>query len=182
MGVVVITPAAAFVTLAEAKLHCNVDHDDDDTLIEAYIAAATAHIDGPFGWLGRSVGEQTLEYTASGFGCERYVQLPYPPVISVTSVKYLDSDGVEQTVAPADYSVIGDTFWLLPDGSWPSVGYYPDAVRVRYQAGYETVPESIRVAVLLHVGTLYDNRASIGEAQSILPHAYAALLSTFRVY
>ncbi len=37
------------IDLAKAKLHCRVDHDDEDTLIEAYIDAANeqiqAHLD-----------------------------------------------------------------------------------------------------------------------------------------
>ena len=37
------------IDLAKAKLHCHVDHDDEDTLIEAYIDAANeqiqAHLD-----------------------------------------------------------------------------------------------------------------------------------------
>ena len=37
------------IDLAKAKLHCRVDHDDEDTLIQAYIDAANeqiqAHLD-----------------------------------------------------------------------------------------------------------------------------------------
>lgn len=33
---------AALLTLAEAKLHCRIDHDDEDTLIAGLIATATA--------------------------------------------------------------------------------------------------------------------------------------------
>lgn len=33
---------AALLTLAEAKLHCRIDHDDEDTLLTALIATATA--------------------------------------------------------------------------------------------------------------------------------------------
>jgi len=33
------------VTLADAKLFCSVDHDDDDAAIEAMIAAAKDHLE-----------------------------------------------------------------------------------------------------------------------------------------
>lgn len=33
---------AALLTLAEAKLHCRIDHGDEDALITALIATATA--------------------------------------------------------------------------------------------------------------------------------------------
>ncbi|WP_319519906.1 head-tail connector protein [uncultured Martelella sp.] len=32
------------VTLADAKAHCRVDFDDDDAVIERFIAAASAHL------------------------------------------------------------------------------------------------------------------------------------------
>jgi len=32
------------VTLADAKAHCRVDFDDDDALIERFMAAASAHL------------------------------------------------------------------------------------------------------------------------------------------
>ena len=41
------------LTTAEAKAHCRVDTSDDDTLIASLVKAATAHLDGWSGILGR---------------------------------------------------------------------------------------------------------------------------------
>mgnify|MGYP000847681045 CR=1 FL=1 len=41
------------VPLLEAKLHLRVDHDDEDLMIDSYIRAASARLDGPDGYLGR---------------------------------------------------------------------------------------------------------------------------------
>ena len=35
---------AALLTLEEAKLHCRIDHDDEDALLGALIATATAAV------------------------------------------------------------------------------------------------------------------------------------------
>lgn len=35
---------AALLTLDEAKLHCRIDHDDEDSLLGALIATATAAV------------------------------------------------------------------------------------------------------------------------------------------
>lgn len=40
---------STFVTLAEAKQHCRVDIDDDDALIQTYINAAIAYVEGRTG-------------------------------------------------------------------------------------------------------------------------------------
>ncbi len=50
------------MTLDRVKAHLRVDGDEENDLIQAYIAAAQATIDGPGGWLGRALGKQTIEY------------------------------------------------------------------------------------------------------------------------
>lgn len=176
--VVVIEAPAALVDLATAKAHLRVDHDDDDAIIGAYIAAACGHIDGPGGWLGRAIGPQTLELRADDFrGCDGQgaFDLPFAPIIDVVSVKYLDgADGAEQTVTPTDYEITARST-LRPgyEIEWPTARSFADAVRIRYRAGYvadptaETlvaaVPAPVVAAVLLMVGDLYANRETAAE-------------------
>lgn len=157
MPVVVITPPELLVSLALAKKHLRLDHPDDDDLVEAYLAAVCGHIDGPAGWLGRSIGEQTLELSVAEWGSA--LALPYGPVSSVASVKYLDVLGVEQTLDPAYYGLAHGRLYLRPWARWPSTQDAPDAIRVRYVAGQAgTVPPAVVAAVLLMVGDLYANR------------------------
>ena len=108
MSIIVIDPPEDLVvSLEEAKVHLRVDHDDDDDYIEALIAAATATIDGPDGWLGRALVEQTLEWQGNQFCGD--VTLGYPPLINIVSVKYIDTDGVEQIVPSDQYRLVGST-------------------------------------------------------------------------
>lgn len=180
MSVLVITPPEPLVSLPDAKAHLRVTESDEDGLIESYIAAASAWIDGPAGWLGRSIGLQTLELRTNVFAsCDR---LPYGPVISITSVKYVDAQGVEQTVDPAHYEVVEDGLAAASGFSWPSHRGDAEGVRVRYVAGEPGFAPQVRQAVLLLVGQWFRNRMSVvvGTISSQLPFGVDALLSPLR--
>lgn len=172
MRVVVVTPPDPVITTDQAKDHLNVDHDDDDALIDIYVAAATANLDGPDGWLGRALGAQTLELRLDAFGCKPIV-LPCPPIATIESVKYVDADGVEQTVAAEDYELLGAELDVAFGKSWPAARRQREAVRIRYAAGYTAgdpagaLHPSIVGALLLMVGDLYANRETVGMGGAV---------------
>jgi uncharacterized phiE125 gp8 family phage protein len=179
MQVRVITPPEPIVTWAEAKAHLRLDSDFEQDLVEGYIAAATAWIDGPEGWLGRSIGVQTLELTDCAFGNDA---LPYGPIVSIESIHYKDAPGLEQELPDTDYR-------LLLNGSiyaqaWPAVGSDPEAVRVRYVAGYASVPSPIKQAILLLIGQWFVTRqaVNVGNIVNEMPFAVEALLAPYRVW
>ncbi|RUT32639.1 hypothetical protein EMQ25_05700 [Arsenicitalea aurantiaca] len=195
MHVRVVEPPEPIVTWEEAKAHLRMEGDFERETVEGYIAAATAWLDGPAGWLGRCLGAQTLELVDCAFGNDR---LPYPPILSVQRIVYTDPDGVEQVMLDTDYR-------LLQNGSiwaeiWPTLGRGPEAVRVRYRCGYpnriipaegetpeqvtSTVPAPIRHAILLLVGQWWQTRAAvnIGNIVNEMPFAVEALLSPYRVW
>ncbi|MDB5733227.1 MAG: hypothetical protein JWQ03_3122 [Variovorax sp.] len=187
MRVFVVTPPAAVVTLEEAKQHLKVEHDEDDALITSMVAAATGHIDGPDGWLGRAIGLQTLEARLGAGYCSGRIVLPYRPIASVVSMKYIDSDGAEQTLAADQYSLRGHELWPAFDVTWPTPRAEPEAVRVQYQAGYSSLPAAIRAAILLMVGDLDRNRTTVAAGANnvaAVPMSTTVenLLSPFRVY
>lgn len=185
MSVVVITPPGPLIELALTKAHLRVRHADDDALINSYIAAVSAHIDGPDGWLNRAVGQQVLELRTHCFGSYSLI-LPYPPVISITSVKYTDRAGEEQVVDPAIYREIDGGLARKTLAAWPTdLASEPDAARIRYVAGFTSTPPSIVAAALLMVGDLYANRETsvIGTIAAAIPMSASAenLLAPFRV-
>lgn len=181
----ITAPDSEPVTLTEAKAHLRVDGTDDDTLISALIVAARQ---GAEHSTGRALMPQTWELALDEF--EDEIDLPNPPLISVTSVKYTDSDGVEQTIDAADYQVDSHSApaRLLPAYGleWPTSREQANAVLVRYQAGYAdaaSVPQEIKAWMLLRVGLLYENRESVaaGVTLSELPHV-DRLLDAYRVW
>lgn len=146
------------VSLDEAKSQCRVRHSDEDALITRCVAAAISHIDGPGGWLGRAIGLQTLELRLNSFACTD-IRLPYPEIVSVESVKYIDGAGTEITMVAEAYELIGQDVSPVWGTSWPSTRGSREAVRIRYDAGYENdVPEAIRAAILLMTADLYRQR------------------------
>lgn len=200
MGLKLVTAPTAFpVTLEQAKLHLNVEGDDYDTLIEAFIAAAT---DVAESFQGRALLDQTWDYVLDAWpepvwsGVRRVyeIRIPKPPLIEVTGVFYLDGAGAEQTVDSALYTV--DTAnepgrVVLKSGSWPTLPELANAVRVRFRAGYldqtvspsvSNVPKATFAAILIIVGDLYANRESvvIGQAVAKVPWAAEALLRRHR--
>lgn len=138
MTVTVITPpATSLVTLAEAKAMLLIDHTADDALITAMIAAATIEAQGV---AARSFVTQTLSLSLDGWPCDGAVRMPFPPLLTVTSVKYFDADNVERTVAAGDYIVIADTTpgLIVPASgkAWPTDLRTWSPIRIRYTAGY----------------------------------------------
>jgi len=175
------------VSLASAKLHLRVgDGEEEDFLIRALIAAATEYVEN---FTGRALISQTwIEYFDAFPAC---ISLKKSPAVSVTSIKYLDSAGDEQTLPAADYTVdvITEKSRIAPvyGSSWPSTYGEFNSVYVEYVAGYgdteDDVPHSIRAALLLLIGHLYENReVSIPTALNELPFGFDALLTPYRLW
>lgn len=124
-------------------------HDAADPAVTRMIAAAQRTIDGPTGWVGRAFGKQTLELWLNSFPCNGLTLLG--PVLGSLSVTYLDRDEVEQTVDPALYRTAGNDLLFKRGFRNPATTCGPDAVRVRYEAGYQAadVPPEAREAVIL---------------------------------
>lgn len=195
MGLKLITaPAETPITVAEAKAHLRVDVDDDNDIIEAMVDAATDYCDGPTGFLGRAIIDQTWELVLDAFpDDDEEIKIPLPPLISVESVKYDDSAGAEQTMSTDDYTVdnVSEPGWVLPVGSWPTTFDGVNAVRIRFRCGYvggspeaAIVPGAIKAAIKLIVGNLYANRETIvlGQTVSEIPQSAQFLLRKHRIH
>ncbi len=190
MSLTLITaPSLEPMTLAEAKLHLRVDGTDEDDLITALIVAARRRAEH---LLTRALITQTWELTLDEFPAAD-IQLPKPGVLSIVSVKYLDSAGVEQTVDSADYALDAATIpgWVLlaSDATWPTTYDGANAVRVRFTCGYgpaaSDVPADVVAWCKLQVGALYRNREGFAAGQSVaeLPgRFFDSLLDAERVY
>lgn len=184
MSVVVVTPPSPAIGRdlvdAHLRLEVGVAHEDD-ALIDAYVAAAVAYIDGPRGRLGRAIWEQTLELRQIGFG--QTIRLPYGPVRAVTSIKYVDQDGAEQTLAADQYVLSNDgVISLAHNASWPSLRGDAEGVRIRYVAGYDALPDGIRAALLMMVAHWYRNREAVtaDQAAGEVPMGARALLAQYQ--
>lgn len=190
MGLSLVTaPATEPVTRTEAKTHMRVTITDDDTYIDSCILAARKHAEG---LTRRAFVTQTWDYTLNGFPAGA-IALPMQPVSSITSVSYIDSAG---STALFTYGTSPDTakYDVYTDGPrtliapkynlvWPTTRITRNAVTVRFVAGYSSVPEDIKQAVLLLVAHLYEMRepvvAGSGVTVSEVPMTVDALLSPY---
>lgn len=182
----VTAPSGRAVSLIEAKQQLRIEHVDEDPYIGSLIDAATAfceqEIDGH-----RQFLSATYELPVSDWW-EGPLVFPRPPLSSVTSLKYYDVNGVEQTLGTSIYQV--KTPWRQPgylirgvDQDWPSLENsereYP--VTIRFVAGYgaaSAIPATIKQAILLLVGHWYLNRSGtlIGSISKELEFSVSALL------
>lgn len=162
MRVNVVTPPQPVVTYEQVVARLKLGGGEDERLdVEAMIAAATGHIDGPDGWLGRAIGRQELE-ARFDLWCGATVRLPFPPVLELVSAHYLDGSNIERDANLADLELIGSDV-VSAGSSWPWEGgsRRREAIRIRYRAGYEALPPVIETAILLMVGDLYRHRGTV---------------------
>lgn len=185
----VITPVTAEpVSLAEARLQCKVDSDDasHDAVLTSLITAAREYAEH---FTGRALAPVTLEAALDAFPwCSEGFDLPCPPVTEITSIKYTDPAGVEQTLAPAAYSLstYGDSRTVTPAAGtfWPATFGVPDAVRVRFTAGYagDTLPQALKAAMLLHIEMESPLSALTTAEREGLCKARDSLLNTKKIW
>jgi len=184
----ITAPAEEPVTLAEAKAQCKVEHSDDDALLAIFIQSAreaAEHI------TGRAFITQTWELVLDAFPAAE-IELQKPYVQSITSVKYLDVNGAEQTISSVNYALDADTSpgWVLPavDYVWPDTQDAANTVRVRFVAGYgaaAAVPARVKRWMLMQIAAAYRNREAFatGITATDLPNRFVdALLDGERTY
>ena len=168
--VLVTPPAAPPITLAEVKAQARVAHDDEDLLIQQYIDAATAWLDGPAGILGRCLVTQT--WRAELAAVTGPIRLPFPDTV-IGSAVCTDAEGGELIHA----FELQDQLPLLR----PITGLGRSAA-ITFTAGYGApaeVPAAIRQAMLLLVAHWYDHRDAAPD-RSALSMAVDALIAPFR--
>lgn len=175
-AVLVEAPLEDVVSLSECKAALGISGTDQDVVIQAAIHAAVDNLDAASGWLGRALREQTWELQLRSFNDRRAkvapfnnplaIPLPFPPLLSVPSVKYFDVAGVDQTlVLGTGYRVLGlgaplerQAIAPIYQGVWP-IGRDDDAsVRIRFTCGYDedqnVMPRQLKQAVCLAVRDL----------------------------
>lgn len=168
---VITAVATEPVTLAQAKAHLNVIGTGDDALITALITSAREAAEAA---CGRALAPQTLEMALVAFpGTDGAIALEKGPVATISSVKYTDTAGVEQTITSTAYalSLYGFSNKIAPTygNYWPTAQDIPDAVRIRYVTGYVTCPEAARSWILLQIGAMYEHReaATVGQVYAL---------------
>ena len=177
-------PASEPLSVADATEQVKADASDatDQAYILALTKAARAHVES---WTGLKLVTQTVRLRRRDF--EADMLLPIAPVQSISSVKYLDTAGAEQTLATTVWDAVlygkEPRVYLAHQQTWPSLYTSPEAVTITAVVGFTTLPEEIGHALKLLVSSWYDQRAGTSEKMiAETPHAVAALLSNWRLF
>lgn len=77
-----------------------------------------------------------------------------PKLVSVSSVKYLDNNGTDTTLAGSEYLVdlVGNSITPAYNKQWPTARCQANSVRIEYISGAATVDEPIKEAIKFIVG------------------------------
>lgn len=168
-------PSVEPISLELARQHLRLEtmgspavHEDDTLIQEIYLPAAREACEQ---YLGASLAPQTLEYVLDAFPPDRYyapgreIDLPFGPVIGIDAIIY-KAGNIDTSFADYNFAAYGDRVRLTQGSSWPNTDDYPNAVTIRYEAGYSLpgaspdfypLPAALRSAILLTLAQIYDN-------------------------
>jgi uncharacterized phiE125 gp8 family phage protein len=173
-------PIAEPVSLADMQAVMGV-HDTTNTLRDSVIASRIT--------AARMMAEEFTRKAIISQAWELYLPC-FRPVLqlkmslqSVTSVKYIDTDGVQQTLADDQYLVDTVHGCLYPayGVTWPSVRSQHNAVVIEHVAGYgpnaSDVPENVLEAIKFLVAHWENYQPGIEGARiTTIPYAVEQLL------
>ena len=173
---------APVISIVDMKKFLRVDTSDDDVVIYSYMATAAEAIKQ---YLRVALLTETFVFKADGFayvdaddrilalgpgvhtasrpyllGGGETLDIPFPPLQSVTSVVTYDRGNNALTFSASNYGVDlqSGRIYLNEGETWPSDLRAQDAVEVTYVAGYgsASVPAPILQALRLTVQGMYD--------------------------
>lgn len=171
----------------------------EDAYIEGLITTARQMAERT---TNRAIPEQQWTMSAYRFPCgDGAIEVPFPPLISVDAISYLDDNGDAQTLtqdtdflvsAPMGPRCAKARLTPVFDTTWPTTQYQADAVTITFTAGYVLsgspvtgeVPSDITHGMLLVIGELYKQRSESVHAPNQSPALIRArdLWLPYRVY
>ena len=122
-------------------------------------------------------------------GTDGTIYIPLPPLQSIPSggIKYLDTAGIERTLAASAYRVdaVSSPGRVTPayGYSWPDTYPVTNAVVIQFVAGYGdaavNVPQKIRQWIMAAVGSMNENRETIMVSPTTLTLVELGFLTAF---
>ncbi len=130
-------------------------------------------------------------HTPARTASDLYLELPYPPLDSVTSINTYDTaDAVTPVVVATVFYVDTNTepgrLVLRSGESWPIDTRRGGRIEIIYKVGYGAsgadVPEAIKHGIKLHVAWMYEHRGDGAQTmESIYASGAAARYSGYRI-
>lgn len=184
-------PATEPITLVEAKAHLRVDFSDEDDYIDTLIVSARRYCEA---YCNRVFITQTWRQNLSEW--VNPIQLKVNPVISVTSLKYYDTNEAQQTITDNANNYqkdLNSDVAKIYEGlvnTFPAIGSTINPIEIITVCGYGAaadVPDDIKHAIKFMVSYFYENREGVNvplnSAASDIkpPTAVKSLLTRYRI-
>jgi hypothetical protein len=180
------------VTLDDVKNFLKIDNSEEDVILCTFIEAAVSMAEKYTGialmsqtrklqldWLPdgeytkRSLADYPYPYQGAAnripfFAYDNYIDLPYKPIQSVTSVVFVGQNNATSTFNSSNYYVdtVGGRIVLNTGASWNVDLRDRASVIVTYVCGFgstsDSVPADIRMAIMQHVADMYNCRSVCG--------------------
>ncbi len=194
---------------AKAFLKLGDDDTDDDALIMALLRAAVRHVETFTGrvlitqtwrltlddWPSRSrLDDQLWEGVREGADiveARDHIEIPKPPLQSVTSFQIFNTSDTASSVATTVYFVDSESepgrVGLKFGQVWPSITLRPhNGIQITFTAGYgddaNGVPDDILAGLRLLLAHFYENRAVCDLATNLaLPLTAREALRPYRI-
>ena len=188
-----LEPQEEPIILSEMQDHLRLTCDvtgtlDDDAYIQLLIKAARTYCEN---YTNRAFITQTWKQSPNDFGSK--ITLHKNRVESITSVKYYDVDGNQQTYSDAyQLDNESDVAVIYPpiDGVFPSIQAGKiNPIEILYVCGYgasDTIPEDIKHAIKWTVSHFYENREAVNVGMNIalqvrMPEGVKTLLNPYKL-
>lgn len=178
---VISTSAVPVLSIEEIKRHCKVVSTGDDLVLGELALSSLASAEK---YLNKHLLETTIElqqddfeygsgFTYSNYATAflnslsqdkergvRFIQLKRQPIISITSVKFTDTDGNETTVDNGDYYLDNSGRVVFLSSLDASYLRQLAGIKVTYKCGYGTkssdIPIEIKIAIKNHIFFMYN--------------------------
>lgn len=196
-----ISPAWEPLSVAEAARHLRIANptaDEENDLADFITAvrqraesaegARLAIVDQNWNWF------LDYDWPAQAY-CDGRIAVPISPFRSVESIVYVDANGDEQTwfISPNVYYTVQPSSARTRRGAialgynqqWPVPRYQPDAIRIEIVAGFdaaEAVPPILKKAMLLDLGSLWENRVAVLAGGASYQNALEVPMTSRAIY
>jgi len=156
MNFKLVTPASSLpVSVADAKTFCRITTSAHDTLIEDHINEATRQFENRANiCIMPQVWNLSLSYDEV---VERIEILKYP-ILGFNSITYFDTNNTSQSLtnSQGDYiSFIAGRPSTLQFDEVPTTYERDGAMTIQFLAGFDTVPDDIKLAIKMMVNRMY---------------------------
>ena len=169
------------VGLDQVKLHLIIDHNADDALLEGegglggLIIAAANEVErrGSVAFIKQKRRLVIDDEPVGGVT----VALPNGPIIGLLDVKYIDSDGNEQTMPASAYRFSAKAGSIYFNSTVPYRAAGPGTLWIDYECGFGTSPTSVPTEWQVCIATLamrkFERREGVaGQADDAWERAF----------